>query len=68
MTSGNDYVHDDYGLTKREHFAAMAMQGLMANPAYPEMVASGVKLDATFTAEAVAFADALIAELNKERK
>ncbi len=49
------------GLTKREYFAAMAMQGEIASysglstSAQPEIVAS----------RAVAFADALIVELNK---
>ena len=30
MGDYNEFQH--YGLTKREHFAAMAMQGLIANP------------------------------------
>jgi len=42
------------GLTKREYFAAMAMQGLLSNP------------NTIFeTQYAVIIADALIAELNK---
>lgn len=46
------------GLTKREHFAAMAMQGLLSNP------------DKDFfrgdlAEEAAALADALLAELEK---
>jgi hypothetical protein len=42
------------GLTKREYFAAMAMQGLLSNP------------NTSFeTRDAVIIADALIAELNK---
>lgn len=51
--------HDIGGLTKREYFAAMAMQGLLADP----------RCDGTverITARAVDAADALIAELNKE--
>ena len=41
------------GLTKREYFAAMAMQGLLSNP------------NTSFeTRDAVIIADALIAELN----
>ena len=46
------------GLTKREYFAAMAMQGLLSDPeltAKPEV----------FAHEAVRHADALIVELNK---
>lgn len=46
------------GLTKREYFAAMAMQGLCTRKGYgsPAMVAL----------DAVEFADALLAELDKE--
>lgn len=45
------------GLTKREYFAAMAMQGLAANP--DPISTSGI------ARIAVSLADALIAELNK---
>lgn len=48
-------------LTKREYFAAMAMQSLLCDShyeAYPEAAA----------ARAVLAADALIEELNKEKK
>lgn len=48
-----------YGLTKREYFAAIAMQGLLACPT----------LDATsrnFSIAAVKAADALILELEKK--
>ena len=51
------------GLTKREHFAAMAMQGLLSHngPWFPDH--QGTKnLLAT---AACKYADALIAELNK---
>lgn len=47
------------GLTKREHFAAMALQGLMANAM--ENMLPWVQCPAL----AVEMADALIAELNK---
>jgi hypothetical protein len=43
-----------YGLTKREYFAAMAMQGLL--------IAQGNKAKPS---DAVAYADALVDELNK---
>lgn len=46
------------GLTKREHFAALALQGLLA---CSEVHGSDERLSAC----AVKFADALIAELNK---
>jgi len=42
------------GLTKREHFAAMAMQGLLSN---------GTR--ALVASESVAIADALLKELSK---
>jgi hypothetical protein len=45
-----------HGLTKREYFAAMAMQGILANN--PSNVFKVVK-------DAVETADILIAELNK---
>jgi ribonucleotide monophosphatase NagD (HAD superfamily) len=52
VNSGTDYFYG--GLTKREYFAAMAMQGLLSNP------------NTIFeTHYAVIIADALIAELNK---
>lgn len=67
MTNGNDMAYPldagegilAGGLTKREYFAAMAMQGMQAdNPGLgctPEYIAK----------YAVRMADALIAELNK---
>lgn len=44
------------GLTKREYFAAMAMQGLLANTT-----------DGPTVKQAVLFADAIMAELEKEQ-
>jgi len=75
MTNGNDAANpciesinhagvvqittSEAGLTKREYFAAMTMQGLVAgatkNMPYSE-----------FANQAVGLADALIAELNKQ--
>jgi hypothetical protein len=53
------------GITKREYFAAMAMQGLVANSELSEKHG----IPQTETSElAVKMADALIAELNKEPK
>lgn len=50
------------GLTKRELIAAMAMQGILANPYYAqESSASG-----SFATAAMYHADALLAELAKE--
>lgn len=49
-----------HGLTKREHFAAMAMQGLVANPN-----PGGIKLCCEMAVEC---ADALISALNASSK
>jgi hypothetical protein len=49
-----------WGLTKREHFAAMAMQGLLAN--YSNR---GMNID-TIAKQAVNAADELINALNKK--
>jgi hypothetical protein len=66
MTKGSDLIHADKntfgsqdlggGLTKREHFAALAMQGLMARPDWAF---------ANVAEHAVEVADALIEALNK---
>jgi hypothetical protein len=54
MRNPDPSQNDEWGLTKREYFAAMAMQGLISNP------------NTSFeTRDAVIIADALIAELNK---
>lgn len=53
----NNYIYT--GLTKREYFAAMAMQGLLAN--------YGSSYSVQNTMEAVYMADALIEELNKPK-
>jgi hypothetical protein len=50
------------GMTIREYFAAKAMQGLLAN----SMIKSELRTDAVATV-AVDCADALIAELAKEK-
>lgn len=64
-----DVEKSEGGLTKREHFAAMAMQGILANPtgqqepegAPPEAVIEIVAL------ASVNFADALLAELERTK-
>lgn len=63
MITGNEQafpIYDKYykGLTIREHFASMAVQGLCATLNGNEKVSSLAPL-------AVSIADALIAELNK---
>ena len=52
-------------LTKREHFAAMAMQGLCANYLRENVTGWDIK---TYATEAVALSDALIHELNKTQE
>lgn len=50
-----------YGLTKREHFAAMAMQGLLSD--------SSIKIGMDKICQrSVEYSDALINELNKQSK
>jgi hypothetical protein len=61
ITKGNCY--DQKGLSKREHFAALAMQGLLSQPADQAFVYQN-RPDAV-AREAVNFADALIAALNE---
>lgn len=65
-TSGPAYPHEDSmsaafrpGLTKREYFAGLAMQGMLACPVQPQ---SGPDM---FARDAFAIADAMIAEGSK---
>lgn len=56
-----------YGLTKREYFAAMAMQGLLSCEAKNTTLFDGsMHLPPEYAAAAVLAADALIVALNKE--
>ena len=59
------------GLTKREYFAAMAMQGIAAHPnnAIIDAVAEqeGVRASDAMARLAVLYADALLRALEKER-
>lgn len=50
----------EVGLTKRELFAALALQGLLANPSRLEFPQD------PYAAQAVWFADRLIEQLNQE--
>ena len=58
LSTGGYIDYDEYYLTKREHFAAMAMQGLIAQT--PKRVLVDI-----ITEEAVKCADALLEELTK---
>ena len=51
------------GLTKREYFAGLVMQGLLANPNRLKAFTIGQVAE-----QAVTFADALLAELDKQTK
>ena len=56
------------GLTKREHFAAMAMQGFCANEGLANLIKRFPEKDEICVARAaVEYADALIEELNKTK-
>ncbi len=65
MTDSNGF--QEPGLTKREYFAAMAMQGLLGNPEWMELYEGKKYLlpDYIMTKIAVERADALLAELEK---
>ena len=62
----------DGGLTKREYFAAMALQGALSNPHFSKGSAEDGETFQQFKDDlvrnSVQFADALIVELNKEVK
>lgn len=60
-TLGNAYPK---GLTKREYFAAMAMQGILAHPKEWQ-VENNRAIESTMAGMAVCFVDALIDALNK---
>lgn len=61
FATSNDKHHQS-GCSKREYFAAMAMQGLLANPR--EVVFDGIKTT-SISAMSVAISDALIKALNE---
>lgn len=62
-----------HGLTKREIFAAMALQGMLSNGFMPDLVTDdccpenpdGTRAEWNYPKAAVQLADALIAELNR---
>lgn len=60
LVSATGYsAFDTQTLTKREYFAALALQGILANPE------TGHYTTDSITSSAVQFADGLIAQLNK---
>lgn len=73
MTEAHEqaFPSDDtaYGLTKREYFAALAMQGLLTSSLDESQINVAPRLIGEVVAEyAVGYADALIAELNGEKQ
>jgi len=56
-----------YGLTKREYFAAMAMQGILCHKGISWKISreKEVLIELTTAKDAIAEADSLIAELSK---
>lgn len=53
------------GLSKREYFAGLAMQGILASHANPGALGYALKNHMDIPVEAVKHADALLAELEK---
>lgn len=67
--SSGEHVHDPYkNLTKREYFAAMAMQGILANGIAHERGFTIDKKDMPVVDGAIYIADALIAALSEDKK
>jgi hypothetical protein len=52
-----------YGLTKREYFAGLAMQGLLANPNFQDN-GSGASIPIQVTVSAIKYADELLKQLD----
>lgn len=69
MTSPETPIHPGGGLSTREHFAALAMQGLLAE-SLDDMGFSGYSRERAeaIAGEAVRIADALIDALNRPRE
>jgi hypothetical protein len=70
MSRANEPIHPTMmctGLSIREHFAAMAMQGMLANSVLPRYAASVPRAQflREIAVDAIGHADALIAELSK---
>jgi hypothetical protein len=59
QSKGVDYSWNNFGLTKREYFASVALQGILANTTRTESYEDA----AIFS---IGYADALINELNKQ--
>lgn len=62
FTAKPEYQHQEIGLTKREHFAAMAMQGMSS---HPEFYGTSTAFAENIARDSVKLADALLKELSK---
>jgi hypothetical protein len=60
-------VYSSGGISKQEYFAAMALQGLLANPFLLKMYFDDLPPSKSISALALQHADTLIAELNKRK-
>lgn len=60
---------DYFGLTKREYFAAMAMQGMLSRAGNTNFVGlpEGTTFGQAVAIESVAYADLLLAELERTK-
>lgn len=58
-------VGEEFGLTKREYFAGLAMQGMLANSEIFKMFKDHTTACDLLSLAAVEQSDSLIAELNK---
>lgn len=58
---GKELEVQTFGLSKREHFASMAMQGMLSNTVFTDCYNTE-----TLAQASVEYADALIKELNKK--
>jgi hypothetical protein len=68
--SNSSYIEKDkslIGLTKREYFAAMAMQGLLANNTVRDILSgnNGMQVPNLISEYSVQYADSLLDELSK---
>lgn len=62
FTQKPEYQYQSYGLTKREHFAGLALQGMSS---HPEFYGTNPEFAEIIAKDCVKFADALLAELSK---
>ncbi|MFD2961605.1 MULTISPECIES: hypothetical protein [Olivibacter] len=59
-------IHEEFlGMSKREYFASMALQGLVSNDSCKADIVISKEMADTYAQDAVTLADALIKALNK---